>query len=68
MLSKSMEDTRSCDWEVVVKIRVNNLCFKGEPDPKQILIDVLNDDRGFGGITDWPEDYEIVSLTHIGDK
>lgn len=60
-----MEDTRSCDWEVVVRIRVKNLCFHSEPNPVQILTDVLNEDKGFGGITDWPKDYSIVSLKPV---
>jgi hypothetical protein len=52
----------NADWIFTVKIRVKGLCVHDEPDAETVARWVVDEECGFGGLTDWPDDYQIISV------
>ena len=53
------------DWIFTVRVRVKNLSDHSEPDAEDVARCVINEENGFAGLCDWPDDFEIVSVEPV---
>lgn len=50
------------DWVATVRITLRNFVDHDEPDAQALIRELIVDECGFAGLTDWPDDYEIVAI------
>ena len=54
------------DWELTVKIRLRSLIEHNHPEAAKLALECIKEE-GVAGLSDWPDDYTIVSLAPIAD-
>jgi len=50
------------DWFVTVRVLLRDFVDHAEPDAERLVRELLNDECGFCGCCDWPDDYEILKV------
>ena len=50
------------DWFVTVRVRLRGMCVHDDEDAAGTVRWVIDEECGFAGLTDWPDDYEILAI------
>ena len=53
------------DWVVTVRVTLRNFVDHDEQEAAILVRELINDECGFAGLCDWPDDYEILAVEPV---
>ena len=56
------------DWLLTVRVRLREMCDHNEKDAADVVRWVLDEENGFCGLADWPQDFEVLAIEPASDS